>query len=139
MSEEDFLLAIAQLAIALIAFTNIVVALRQMGGGNLSEFQLHVVRLFSVCGFSAIFVALLPILLLYLGLSTAWLWRVSNPPLALSVILIHSCDYRSKPDAWRRLVSNSESDRPLPGIRRRIRRKSSPKTIALPAIRVLAR
>jgi hypothetical protein len=96
MSEQDFLLAIAQLAIALIAFTNIVVALRQMGGGNLSEFQLHIVRLFSVCGFCTIFFALLPILLLYFGLPETSLWQVGNPPLALSILLIYAWYFRKR-------------------------------------------
>ena len=85
MSEHEFLIAIAELSIALIAFTNIVVALKQMGGGCLSQFQVLVVRLFSVCGFCAIFFALLPILLDYFGLEKAWVWRLSNPLLGIAM------------------------------------------------------
>jgi hypothetical protein len=90
MSEQEFLIAIAELSIALIAFTNIVVALRQMGGGCLSEFQVLVVRLFSVCGFCTIFFSLLPILLSYFGTNDAWIWRISNPLLAISIFSINS-------------------------------------------------
>jgi hypothetical protein len=96
MSEQEFLIATAELSIALIAFTNIVVALRQMGGGNLSEFQLLVVRLFSVCGFCAIFFALLPILMQYFGVPAGWLWRICNPPLAVSIILINQWYFRER-------------------------------------------
>ena len=63
IDQADFLVAIADLSIALIAFTTIVVALRQMTGGRLEDFQILVVKLFSVCGFSALFFALLPLLL----------------------------------------------------------------------------
>jgi hypothetical protein len=96
MSEEEFLVATAELSIALIAFTNIVVALLQMGGGNLSEFQILVVRLFSVCGFCAIFFALLPILMRYFGVSEDWLWRICNPPLAVSIVLINQWYFRER-------------------------------------------
>ena len=96
MSEQEFLIAIAELSIALIAFTNIVVALKQMGGGCLSEFQVLVVRLFSVCGFCTIFFALLPILLNYFGVDEAWIWRVSNPLLAVSILSINSWYFRHR-------------------------------------------
>jgi hypothetical protein len=96
MSEQDFLIAIAELSIALIAFTNIVVALKQTGGGNLTDFQVLVVRLFSVCGFVAILFALLPILLQYFGMTEAWVWRISNPLLAASVVAINSWYFRRR-------------------------------------------
>ena len=96
MSEQEFLIAIAELSIALIAFTNIVVALKQTGGGNLTDFQVLVVRLFSVCGFCAIFFALLPILLNYFGLSEATIWKVSNPLLGVSIVLINSWYFRQR-------------------------------------------
>jgi hypothetical protein len=96
MSEQEFLIAIAELSIALIAFTNIVVALKQMGGGSLTEFQVLVVRLFSVCGFCAIFFALLPILLIYFGAQEPWIWRVCNPLLAVSICLINSWYFRNR-------------------------------------------
>ena len=96
MSEQEFLIAIAELSIALIAFTNIVVALKQMGGGNLTEFQVLVVRLFSVCGFCAIFFALLPILLMYFKLETSWVWRICNPLLAVSIYAINAWYFRER-------------------------------------------
>lgn len=96
MTEQDFLLTTAELAVALIAFTNIVVALRQIGGGHLNDFQLLVVKLFSVCGFCAAFFALLPILLLYFGLGETLLWRIANPMLGASVIWIHVWYFRHR-------------------------------------------
>lgn len=96
MSEQEFLIAIAELSIALIAFTNIVVALKQTGGGSLSEFQVLLVRLFSVCGFCAIFFALLPILLLYFGMREAWIWRISNPLLGGAIYSINAWYFRHR-------------------------------------------
>jgi len=96
MSEQEFLIAIAELSIALIAFTNIVVALKQMGGGHLSEFQVLVVRLFSVCGFCAIFFSLLPILLDYFRIAQTWTWRISNPLLGVAIIWINNWYFRHR-------------------------------------------
>lgn len=90
MDEHDFLLTLAEIAIALIAFMNIVVALRQMGGGSLNEFQLLVVMTFSVSGFCATLFALLPILLEYFGIPQPWLWRLSNLPLAATLVSINA-------------------------------------------------
>lgn len=99
MEQQDFLIAIANLSIALIAliaFTNIVVALRQIGGGNLNDFQVLVVRLFSVCGFCAMFFAILPILLIYFGVPERLLWRICNFPLAVSIVLVHFWYFRNR-------------------------------------------
>lgn len=96
MNESDFLIGITQLAIALIAFTNIVVALRQMGGGDLSQFQLLIVKLFSVCGFCAVFFALLPILMAFFGMPDQWVWKICNPLLAVAVVLIHIWYFRRR-------------------------------------------
>ncbi len=89
MDTSEFLLTIANLSIALIAFSTIVVALRQMTGGGLSEFQLLVVITFSVCGFSALFFSLLPILLVFFGVPESLLWRISNPLLAAAIVSTH--------------------------------------------------
>lgn len=102
MSDSDFLTTIADLSIALIAFTTIVVALRQMSGGGLDEFQLHVVKLFSVCGFSALFFALLPILLSFFDVPEDWIFRICNPLLGVSMVLIHLWYFRHR----RRLAPN---------------------------------
>ena len=96
MTEQDFLIAIAELSIALIAFTNIVVALREMGGGNLNDFQLLVVRLFSICGFCALFFALLPILMQFFKMPDAWIWPICNPLLALSIFSINRWYFRNR-------------------------------------------
>jgi len=96
MEEGDFLLTMAEIAIALIAFMNIVVALRQMGGGNLTEFQLLVVMTFSVCGFVASLFSVLPILLGYFGIPEPWIWRLCNLPLAASLIGINTWYFRKR-------------------------------------------
>ena len=96
MSEADFLVAIADLAIALLAFTTIVVALRQMVGGGLGDFQVLVVKLFSLCGFSALFFGLLPILLGFFEVPEAWIWRVSNVLLGATVVLIHTWYFKNR-------------------------------------------
>lgn len=74
---------------ALLAFTTIVVALRQMVGGGLEEFQMLVFKLFSVCGFSALFFGLLPIVLGFFEIPRLWIWRICNPLLAVTVVWIH--------------------------------------------------
>ena len=96
MSESDFLVAIAELSIALLAFTTIVVALRQMVGGGLGDFQVLVVKLFSLCGFSALFFGLLPILLGFFDVPQAWIWRVSNVLLGATLVLIHLWYFRNR-------------------------------------------
>lgn len=96
MDTWEFLVTIANLSIALIAFSTIVVALRQMVGGGLSEFQLLVVKMFSICGFSALFFSLLPILLSYFGVPGPWLWRISNPLLATALVIIHVWYFRNR-------------------------------------------
>jgi hypothetical protein len=96
MDTWEFLVTIANLSLALIAFITIVVALRQMTGGGLSEFQLLVVKMFSVCGFSAMFFSLLPILLNYFGVPETWLWRFSNASLAAAIVTIHTWYFRRR-------------------------------------------
>ena len=96
MSESDFLVAIADLAIALLAFTTIVVALRQMVGGGLGDFQVLVVKLFSLCGFSALFFGLLPILLAFFEVPQPWIWRVCNVLLGVTVVMIHSWYFKNR-------------------------------------------
>lgn len=96
MSESDFLVAIAELSIALLAFTTIVVALRQMVGGGLGDFQVLVVKLFSLCGFSALFFGLLPILLGFFEVPEAWIWQISNVLLGVTLVLIHLWYFRNR-------------------------------------------
>ena len=96
IDQADFLVAIADLSIALIAFTTIVVALRQMTGGRLEDFQILVVKLFSVCGFSALFFALLPLLLSFFSVPESTLWKICNVLLGLNAVSIHIWYFRSR-------------------------------------------
>jgi hypothetical protein len=96
MPGEQFLYLIAEVSIALIAFTTIVVVLRQMVGGGLSDFQILVVQLFTVCGFAALFLALLPLLLILFGTDELWTWRISNPLMILAALSIHGWYFRQR-------------------------------------------
>lgn len=82
----EFLYVIAEVSIALIAFTTIVVVLRQVVGGGLSAFQILVVQLFALCGFSALFMSLLPVLLSFLGVNEPWLWRICNSAMIILIV-----------------------------------------------------
>jgi hypothetical protein len=92
MANSDFLLAIAEIAIALITFAAIVLVLRQLVGGELSAFHLLILKLFALCGFETIFLALLPLLLNYLGVQIEILWRVASA-LAFVVIIATTISY----------------------------------------------
>ncbi len=96
MHGEAFLLSIAEVSIGLIAFTTIVVALRQVVGGRISQFQVLVVKLFTVCGFSALFLALLPLLLHEFGTSDLWTWRIANPAMIGAAVAIHAWYFRQR-------------------------------------------
>ncbi len=96
MQGEAFLLSIAEVSIGLIAFTTIVVALRQVVGGRLSEFQVLVVKLFTVCGFSALFLALLPLLLHEFGTGDEWTWRIADPAMIAAALAIHVWYFRQR-------------------------------------------
>jgi hypothetical protein len=96
MSESDFLVSIADLSIALLAFTTIVVALRQMVGGGLGDFQVLVVKLFSLCGFSALFFGLLPIVMAFFEIPAVWIWRICNVLLGAAVVLIHVWYFKNR-------------------------------------------
>lgn len=78
MENSDFLLTIAEIAIALITFTSIVLVLRQLVGRQLSAFHLLIMKLFAVCGFETILFALLPFLLNFLGFQIQVIWQISS-------------------------------------------------------------
>lgn len=92
----EFLLVISEVAVALIAFTTIVVVLRQLMGNGLSAFQIVVVRLFALCGFSALFMSLLPILLSFLGVDQSLLWRICNAAMLVLLVCIQVWYFRRR-------------------------------------------
>jgi len=96
LSGSEFLYVIAEVSIALIAFTTIVVVLRQVVGGSLSSFQILVVQLFALCGFSALFMSLLPILLNMLGIYGSWLWRICNTAMAILIVISQLWYFRER-------------------------------------------
>lgn len=95
-TEIEFLFVIAQVAIALIAFTTIVVVLRQMAGGCLSKFEILVVQLFTVCGFATLFLSLLPPIMLFFDVPPATLWPIVNLIMIVTVVGIHIWYFRSR-------------------------------------------
>ena len=95
MESSEFLLAMADIAIALITFAAIVLVLRQLVGGELSQFHLLILKMFALCGFETLLFALLPFLLNFYGLEERLLWRVASA-LLLVIIVVTTIWY------WRR-------------------------------------
>lgn len=83
---SDYFLALAQISIAFVAFSTIVVVLRQAMGGPLSAFQTLLVRYSIECGFAATTFSLGAVLLGLTGLSEPHLWRVSSGLLGLYIV-----------------------------------------------------
>lgn len=83
MPGSDYFLTLAQIALAFVAFSTIVVVFRQLLGGGLSAFQILLVRLFIETGLAAAMFSLVPLLLGFLSLAPSAVWRVSSGTLAI--------------------------------------------------------
>jgi hypothetical protein len=83
LSGASYLYTIASLALAFVAFSTIVVVLRQMLGAEMSVFQILLVKLFIENGMSITAFALLPPLLGFFNFSGAMIWRVSSAAAAI--------------------------------------------------------
>ena len=86
MEGADFLLTIGEIALAIVTFTAVVLVLRQLVGGSLSQFHLLILLLFALCGFGTLFFCLLPFLLAFLGLSTEAVWRAASGTMAVAMV-----------------------------------------------------
>ncbi len=75
---SNYLFALAATSIAFVGFSAIVVVLRQALGAELSSAQLVLIRFFIDTGFALTVFALLPSLLVLLGLPLATVWRVAG-------------------------------------------------------------
>ncbi len=82
MPGTEYLLAVAALAMAFVAFSVIVLVVRQIAGGALTAFHTLLVRYTIECGFIATISALFPVLLSLSSLSHSAVARISSGLLA---------------------------------------------------------
>jgi hypothetical protein len=78
LAGSSYLYTLAQLALAFVAFSTIVVIIRHMFSAGMSEIHIMIVRLFIVDGLSVSAFALLPPLLELFGLNESIIWRMSS-------------------------------------------------------------
>src|SRR5512135_780435 len=81
-----YLLTLATISITFVAFSTIVVVLRQAQGAGLAEYEIVLLRLYVVSGLEATVFSLLPPLFGLSGILPVWVWRVSS--LVFAVVLI---------------------------------------------------
>jgi len=83
----EYLLALAAIAMAFVAFSVIVLVLRQIAGGTLTAFHTLLVRYTVECGLLATTFALLPVLLGLAELPNAAVFRFSSGVLAAASLI----------------------------------------------------
>ncbi len=86
MENADFLLTVAEIAIAIVAFATIILVFRQSTGRDLTQLQVLATRSIVELGLGITIFALLPIVLLNAGVTGAGLWRVSNGALGTFLV-----------------------------------------------------
>ena len=84
---DPFLLTTAEIAIAFVGFSAVVVAFRESGGQRLSPFQHLQVRVMIELGFATLFLAAAPLMLSFLELEPATVWRISHAAFGLFLLL----------------------------------------------------
>ena len=82
MQGADFLLTIAEISLALVGFSAVIVAFRQAGGRTWSQFERLLIRGMIELGFAALFFALVPHILVYLHFPDPWVWGLSSTSFA---------------------------------------------------------
>ena len=82
----SYLLTLATVSITFVAFSTVVVVLRQAQGAGLIEYETILLRLFLVSGLEATVFSLLPPLLALFDMPAVLLWRVSSIAFALVLI-----------------------------------------------------
>ncbi len=92
MPGSEYLLALAAIAMAFVAFSVIVLVLRQITGGALTPFHTLLVRYTVECGLMSAAFALLPPLLALTDLAHAANFRISSAILAV-VFLVYFLNY----------------------------------------------
>jgi hypothetical protein len=88
MEYRDFLLTLAEVSVAIVAFVTIILVVRQSTGQQLSSLQVLVARALIEMGLLALLFSLLPILVSYFGVTGSALWRWLSGTLALCMGLI---------------------------------------------------
>jgi hypothetical protein len=78
LQDADFLLTMAELAIAIVAFATIILVFRQSAGSELTHLQVLATRTIVELGLAIAIFSLLPIVLVHAGADASVLWRVSN-------------------------------------------------------------
>jgi hypothetical protein len=78
LENTDFLLTMAELAIAIVAFATIILVFRQSIGSELTRLQVLATRSIVELSLAIAVFSLLPIVLGHAGVTSATLWRVSN-------------------------------------------------------------
>ena len=84
----DLLLGIAEVSVGLITFTALLLVLRQLVGGQLTEFHVMFIKGNAALGILTALFSLLPLALLRLNVETQWVWSISSGLLASALILL---------------------------------------------------
>ena len=88
MSPADFLLTVAEISIALVGFSAIVIMFRRFAGGPESAFPNLQVSVIIEVGLMAVFLSLLPLLIGLFPMSEVPVWRSSSFLFALACALL---------------------------------------------------
>jgi hypothetical protein len=83
MQGAEFLLTIAEISLAFVGFSAVIVAFRQAGGRTWSQFERLLIRGMIELGFAALFFALVPHILVYLHFPDPWVWGLSSTSFGL--------------------------------------------------------
>ena len=112
MEGSEYLYTIAEVSIAVVGFSAVVVVFRRRSGDALSQVELKLISFMIERGFAALFLSLLPVLLSYLGLSAAGVWGLSSGVLAtyLVIALIRTASFR------RKIPAEAEAELPSRGV-----------------------
>jgi len=82
----DVLLTLAEIAIAFVGFASVVAIFEARWSQAEAPFDLFRFWVMLAFGLAGLLFSLLPLLLLFLGLSPAWVWRLSSLALAVFVV-----------------------------------------------------
>jgi hypothetical protein len=83
---STYLLTLAAVSITFVGFATVAVVFRQAQGGDLSEYDIVLLRFFMVAGLIVTVFSLLPPLLGLFAIAPSLLWRVSSFALALVLV-----------------------------------------------------
>jgi hypothetical protein len=84
---SDYFLTLAQVAIGFVAFSTIAVVLRELVHAPLDAYRTLLIRFVVECGLAATFYALVPVLLVVIGVTPPLLWTVASAALGVFGVL----------------------------------------------------